>query len=68
MNHLARRRVITISTVLPPTAKVAGVAVEPWDDVPAASVDYGASRDSLRAHVEKLLEQLTPPAHTAGGL
>jgi protein-tyrosine-phosphatase len=57
----ASRQVVTISTVLPATAKVAGAPVEQWTDVPAASVDYSAARDSLKVHVEKLIEQLTQP-------
>jgi len=28
--------------------------------LPAASVDYGAASRALKAHVEKLLEQLVP--------
>ena len=57
----ASRRVIAIGTALPATLKIAGVAVEQWNDVPPASIDYGASRDSLKAHVEKLVEQLAHP-------
>jgi hypothetical protein len=53
----ASRRVVTIGTSLPFT-EGPGIALEQWDDVPAASVDYGAARDSLRAHVRRLVEQL----------
>jgi arsenate reductase len=55
------RRVIAISTALPASAEVAGTAVELWSDVPPASVDYGAARASLKAHIEKLIEQLSRP-------
>jgi hypothetical protein len=35
---------------------------ERWDDVPAASVNYAEARDSLKAHVEQLLERLSEEA------
>ena len=57
----AATRVITISIALPATAEVAGAAVEPWSDVPAASVDYSAARDALKAHVATLVDQLSRP-------
>ena len=37
-----------------------GVAVEAWDGIPAASEDYAASRDALRARIEVLLSRLAP--------
>lgn len=54
----AARRVIVISTVLPAGAYLAGKTVESWNDVPAASVDYAAARNSLKSHVSKLVAQL----------
>lgn len=50
---------ITIGTALPTDVQVtAQPKIEQWNDVPPASVDYGAARDSLKAHVKKLVEQL----------
>lgn len=54
----ASERVITIGTELPATAGVAGSTVEQWNDVPPASTHYDASRDSLKAHIKTLVEQL----------
>jgi protein-tyrosine-phosphatase len=55
----ASQRVITIGTALPTDAQAAAHAkIEQWNDVPPASVDYGAARDSLKAHIKKLVEQL----------
>jgi arsenate reductase (thioredoxin) len=54
--------VVTIGTDLPPAAKPAGATVEQWNDVPAASTNYAAARDSLRAHVRDLVERLSRPS------
>ncbi len=56
----ASQRVITIGTTLPMDAQVtaAQTKIEKWNDVPSASVDYGATRDSLKRHIKKLVEQL----------
>ncbi len=56
----ASQRVITIGTALPMDAQVASAQpkIEQWNDVPPASVDYGATRDSLKRHIKKLVEQL----------
>jgi protein-tyrosine-phosphatase len=55
----ASQRVITIGTALPTDVQVtAQPEIEQWNDVPPASVDYGAARDSLKAHIKKLVEQL----------
>jgi hypothetical protein len=32
--------------------------MERWSDVPAASVNYAAARESLKAHVAALLDRL----------
>jgi arsenate reductase (thioredoxin) len=54
----ASQRVITIGTALPTDAQaVAQPKIEQWNDVPPASVDYAAARNSLR-HIKKLVEQL----------
>jgi arsenate reductase (thioredoxin) len=52
-------RVISIGTVLPAEAQAeAHFKIEQWNDVPPASLDYGAARDSLKSHVKTLVEQL----------
>jgi protein-tyrosine-phosphatase len=51
-------RVITIGVDPSAFASATPVPVERWDDVPAASTDYGAARESLQRHVEQLLDQL----------
>lgn len=57
------RKVITIGVNLPDQFETAGVVPEVWNDVPAATVDFKAARDSLKEHVTKLLDQLesAPP-------
>jgi arsenate reductase (thioredoxin) len=55
----ASDRVIGISTTLP--AEMAAAKGEQWNDVPAASTDYARSRESIKAHVEELLERLARP-------
>jgi arsenate reductase (thioredoxin) len=55
----ASQRVITIGTALPTYAQSdARPKTEQWNDVPPANVDYAAARDSLKAHIKKLVEQL----------
>jgi protein-tyrosine-phosphatase len=55
----ASQRVITIGTALPTDAQAAAQPkIEQWNDVPPASVDYAAARDSLKSHIKKLVEQL----------
>jgi arsenate reductase len=54
----AASRVVAIGvapTVLSPDAKI---SIETWNDVPAASENYGAARASLKQHVDALLTQL----------
>jgi hypothetical protein len=51
--------VITIGTTLPRDAQPAAQPkIEQWNDVPLASVDYAAARDSLKSYIKKLVEQL----------
>jgi len=55
----ASQRVIMIGTDLPTDAQAAAQPkIEQWNDVPPASVDYAAARDSLKGHIKKLVEQL----------
>jgi DNA-binding beta-propeller fold protein YncE len=51
-------RVVAIGTALPSAIDAPAAKVEHWDDVPAASVNYAAARDSLKAHVEQLLDRM----------
>jgi arsenate reductase (thioredoxin) len=53
-------RVVTIGVPLSPDM-TGGVAVEQWNDVPAASVDYAAASASLKQHVQELLDRLAAP-------
>ena len=53
------QRVITIGTTLPSNARAgAQTKIEQWNDIPPASGDYGAARDSLKSHIKKLVEEL----------
>jgi DNA-binding beta-propeller fold protein YncE/protein-tyrosine-phosphatase len=52
------RRVILINTELPAGMSDASRSIERWTDVPPASVNYEAARDSLTSHVERLIDQL----------
>jgi arsenate reductase len=55
----ASQRVITIGTALPTEAQAAAKPkMEQWNDVPAASVDYAAARDSLKKHIQNLVAAL----------
>ena len=55
----ASERVVLIGTTLPPEAWEEGASkIEQWNDVPPADVDYAATRESLKSHVTKLVDQL----------
>ncbi|WP_035347047.1 hypothetical protein [Edaphobacter aggregans] len=55
----ASQRVVTIGTTLPVEAqKAAGTRIEQWNDVPPASENFAATRDSIKAHVRRLIEEL----------
>lgn len=56
------RHVVAIGTDLPASAHSAVTTRERWDDVPAASTNYAAARDSLRAHVRDLIQRLSTQA------
>lgn len=55
----ASARIVEISTAFPTDVDAPAAKVERWDDVPAASVNYAAARDSLREHVEQLLDRMS---------
>jgi hypothetical protein len=52
-------RVILINTQLPSELSGASAMTESWTDVPPASVDFGSAREALKAHVERLIDELT---------
>jgi arsenate reductase (thioredoxin) len=56
------QHVVTIGTELPRPTQPTKVVIERWDDVPAASTNYTAASDSLRAHVRDLVERLSNAA------
>ena len=56
------RRVVIIGTSLPASVGAPGVTPDQWDDVPPASINYAASRESLKAHVKQLIDQIAPQA------
>lgn len=52
-------RIILIGTSLPANLHASSkVRIEQWNDVPPASVDFEAARESLRKHVQELIAQL----------
>jgi len=53
--------VVTIGTTLPGDAQAPASKLEAWNDVPPADADYGATRSSLKSHIDKLLDQLAHP-------
>lgn len=55
-------RVIAIGVDPGVVTKGSKVPVESWDDIPAASEDYAASRDALRRRIELLLTKTGPSA------
>jgi hypothetical protein len=63
----ASQLVVTISSALPESATVTGKAMESWDDVPPASVDYTAASDAPHAHAKKLVDALSTAATPAAG-
>jgi arsenate reductase (thioredoxin) len=42
----------------PTSVAPAKVSVERWDDVPPITQDYARSRDAMRAHIERLVDEL----------
>lgn len=55
----AAKHIVLIETSLPASADAGAAKVENWNDVPPASVDYSAASAALKAHVEKLLDELS---------
>jgi protein-tyrosine-phosphatase len=55
----ASQRVVAIGVTLPVEAQgTAGPPIEQWNDVPPASQGFAGTRDALKAHVRKLIEEL----------
>jgi protein-tyrosine-phosphatase len=57
----ASQLVVTIGTTLPGDAEASASKLEKWNDVPPADADYGATRSSLKSHIDKLLDELSHP-------
>jgi protein-tyrosine-phosphatase len=65
-------RVIAIGVDPASVTKGSKVPIESWDDIPAASENYAASRDALRQRIELLLARTgssskRPPSPPSGG-
>jgi protein-tyrosine-phosphatase len=54
-------RLVMIGADAPAWARDFGTRVEVWTDIPPASEDYGASRDTLKERIGSLLSALAPP-------
>jgi protein-tyrosine-phosphatase len=54
-------RIITIGVDATSVTEGVSAPVESWNDIPAASLDYAASRDAMRARIEELLTKMSPP-------
>jgi arsenate reductase (thioredoxin) len=54
----ASQHLVLINTEWPANSQVQVAKVERWSDVPPASVNFDAARDSLKAHVVRLIDQL----------
>jgi arsenate reductase (thioredoxin) len=52
------KHLVLIGTALPETASGATPETETWADVPPASINYAAARDSIKAHILLLVDQL----------
>lgn len=52
-------RVVSIGADVLPLTKDGAVPVEAWNHIPAASVDYAAARDALKAKIVDLLKRET---------
>lgn len=52
-------RVILISTELPSSVHAPAVDPEHWNDVPPATIDFGAARSALKAHILALVDRLS---------
>jgi arsenate reductase (thioredoxin) len=58
----AAGHIVLIGTELPADTRDSAIDTERWDDVPAASVNFEAARDSLKSHVARLIDQLSSAA------
>jgi arsenate reductase len=54
----ASQQLVLINTELPANTQAQQISTERWTDVPPASVNFDAARDSLKAHVARLIDQL----------
>jgi protein-tyrosine-phosphatase len=60
----ASQHLVLINTELPANTQAPGISAERWTDVPPASVNFDAARDSLRVHVARLIDQLARASRT----
>jgi protein-tyrosine-phosphatase len=54
----ASQQLVLINTELPAHTQAQEISTERWTDVPPASVNFDAARDSLKAYVAQLIDQL----------
>lgn len=54
----ASQQLVLINTALPANTQAQGISTERWTDVPPASVNFDAARDSLKTYVAGLIDQL----------
>jgi arsenate reductase len=53
-------RVIAIGVELTPDSRqLAQTSVEEWNDIPPATLSYAATQQALKAHVERLVDELS---------
>ncbi|MBX7183752.1 MAG: hypothetical protein K1Y01_01275 [Vicinamibacteria bacterium] len=57
--------IVTIGVDVAALPKGASAAVDTWNDIPPASENYGASRDAIRARIERLLAKTTPKSRAS---
>jgi hypothetical protein len=53
------QKVVTIGTALSAGTKTGDYHLEEWNDVPAASLDYDGTSQSLKGHVKALLDDMS---------
>jgi arsenate reductase (thioredoxin) len=49
---------VLIGVALPATVAGTSIETDTWADVPPASINYAAARDSIKAHITELIDQL----------
>jgi hypothetical protein len=54
----ASSQLVLINTELPANVQGGGIKIERWIDVPPASVNFDAARNSLKTHVAQLIDRV----------